>query len=61
MRGQDLRKMKAANGGNIDAFAHILDLAYGRKGKLKWEIMEVRHYLIVCLNIPVNASQAFAI
>ena len=36
--------MEAANRGSVKAFNHILDLAYGRKGKLKWEIMKVRHY-----------------
>ncbi|KAG6855661.1 hypothetical protein H0H87_012347 [Tephrocybe sp. NHM501043] len=37
---QDLRKIKAANDGNTKAFEHILDVAYGRKGKLKWELMK---------------------
>lgn len=27
--------------GNIDAFQHILDVAYGRKGGLRWDIMKV--------------------
>jgi hypothetical protein len=39
---QDVRKLEAANGGDVKAFAYILDLAYGRKGKLKRELMEVR-------------------
>lgn len=38
---QDLRKIERALGGRHDAFTHILNLAYGRKGKLKWELMEV--------------------
>lgn len=38
---QDLRKIEQALGGRHDAFAHILNLAYGRKGKLKWELMQV--------------------
>lgn len=31
----------------LKAFNYVLDLAYGRKGKLKWELMEVRqlHYM----------------
>ncbi|KAF8222123.1 hypothetical protein L208DRAFT_1324169 [Tricholoma matsutake] len=37
---RDLRKITEANSGSSKAFAHVLDLAYGRKGKLKWEIME---------------------
>ncbi|KAF8898926.1 hypothetical protein BD779DRAFT_48542 [Infundibulicybe gibba] len=37
---KELRKIHAANNGNHKAFAHILDVAYGRKGKLRWEIME---------------------
>ena len=31
-----------ANRGETKAFDRILDLAYGRKGKLRWELMEVR-------------------
>ncbi|THV06028.1 hypothetical protein K435DRAFT_646143 [Dendrothele bispora CBS 962.96] len=37
---QDLRKIGEALQGNKTAFASILDLAYGRRGKLKWEFME---------------------
>ncbi|KIM88552.1 hypothetical protein PILCRDRAFT_813497 [Piloderma croceum F 1598] len=37
---KDLHKLKAALRGNADAFEHILDLAYGRKGRLRWEIMK---------------------
>ncbi|KAF8078792.1 hypothetical protein FPV67DRAFT_1663480 [Lyophyllum atratum] len=37
---KDLRNIQAASHGSAKAFAHILDLAYGRKGKLKWEIMK---------------------
>ncbi|RDB28879.1 hypothetical protein Hypma_015714 [Hypsizygus marmoreus] len=37
---QDFRKIEAAINGNTKAFAHVLDLAYGRKGKLKWELMK---------------------
>ncbi|KAG6854231.1 hypothetical protein C0991_009249 [Blastosporella zonata] len=37
---KDIRKIEAANNGNTKAFEHILDVAYGRKGKLKWELMK---------------------
>lgn len=34
-------KLETALDGNVDAFEHVLDLAYGRKGKLRWEIIKV--------------------
>ncbi|KAF4573093.1 hypothetical protein EYR36_007603 [Pleurotus pulmonarius] len=37
---KDIRRIKAATSGSNKAFAHILDVAYGRKGKLRWELME---------------------
>ncbi|KAJ7487410.1 hypothetical protein B0H11DRAFT_1088471 [Mycena galericulata] len=37
---KDLRKLEAANNKHTRAFTHILDVAYGRKGKLKRELME---------------------
>ncbi|KAJ7107608.1 hypothetical protein C8R43DRAFT_199328 [Mycena crocata] len=37
---KDLRKLEAANKRNVKAFSHVLDVAYGRKGKLKRELME---------------------
>ncbi|GLB35981.1 hypothetical protein LshimejAT787_0302690 [Lyophyllum shimeji] len=37
---KDLREVEAANNGSTKAFTHVLDLAYGRKGKLRWEIMK---------------------
>ncbi|KAJ6604475.1 hypothetical protein DFH09DRAFT_1122817 [Mycena vulgaris] len=37
---KDLRKLEAANKQNTKAFGHVLDVAYGRKGKLKRELME---------------------
>ncbi|KAF9650350.1 hypothetical protein BDM02DRAFT_3076107, partial [Thelephora ganbajun] len=37
---QELRKLEAANNGNNAAYQHILSLAYGRKGKLRRELME---------------------
>ncbi|KAI0963967.1 hypothetical protein AcW1_000901 [Taiwanofungus camphoratus] len=36
---KELRKLKGANNGRTECFDHILDLAYGRKGKLKWELI----------------------
>lgn len=47
-RSQDLNKLQAANNGQVKAFNHILDIAYGRKGKLRWEIMKVRKALPIC-------------
>jgi hypothetical protein len=38
---QDVRKLEAASKRNVQAFSHILAVAYGRKGKLKRELMEV--------------------
>ncbi|KAJ8083795.1 hypothetical protein PM082_002561 [Marasmius tenuissimus] len=37
---QDMRKIQAACEGDHKAFDHVLDLVYGRKGKIKWEIMK---------------------
>ncbi|CAK5279996.1 unnamed protein product [Mycena citricolor] len=37
---QDLRKLEKANKRDSKAFDHVLDLAYGRKGKLRRELME---------------------
>ncbi|KAJ4485936.1 hypothetical protein J3R30DRAFT_3281931 [Lentinula aciculospora] len=37
---KDLRRIKLALTGRQDAFSFILDLAYGRRGKLRWELME---------------------
>lgn len=39
---QDLRTLQAACTGDRRAFDRILDEAYGRTGRLKWEIMKVR-------------------
>lgn len=36
-----------ANRGETKAFDRILDLAYGRKGKLRWELMGVRGHTIL--------------
>ncbi|KDR85375.1 hypothetical protein GALMADRAFT_355186 [Galerina marginata CBS 339.88] len=35
-----VRRIEKANSGHIRAFNHVLDLAYGRVGKLKWELLE---------------------
>lgn len=40
---QELFKLQRANRGEKKSFDHVLDLAYGRKGKLKHELMQVRH------------------
>ncbi|KAF8640964.1 hypothetical protein AX17_000610 [Amanita inopinata Kibby_2008] len=37
---KDICKIEAANNGGVRAYAHVLDLAYGRKGKFKYELME---------------------
>ncbi|TDL28205.1 hypothetical protein BD410DRAFT_782176 [Rickenella mellea] len=37
---QDLKRLRAANEGDIKAVRNVLDVAYGRKGKLKWELLE---------------------
>ncbi|KAF5385528.1 hypothetical protein D9757_005436 [Collybiopsis confluens] len=37
---RDLRRIEQALEGRLDKFNYVLDLAYGRRGKLKWELME---------------------
>ncbi|KAF9270033.1 hypothetical protein L218DRAFT_952227 [Marasmius fiardii PR-910] len=37
---KDIAKVKAACEGGVEAFDHVLDLAYGRKGKMKRELIE---------------------
>ncbi|THH02606.1 hypothetical protein EW026_g280 [Hermanssonia centrifuga] len=37
---QDSLRLEAALAGDRKAFGHVLDVAYGRKGKLKWEILQ---------------------
>ncbi|KIK70792.1 hypothetical protein GYMLUDRAFT_32852 [Collybiopsis luxurians FD-317 M1] len=37
---KDLRRIELALQGRPEKFNYILDLAYGRRGKLKWELME---------------------
>ncbi|KAH9857959.1 hypothetical protein C2E23DRAFT_864963 [Lenzites betulinus] len=37
---KDLRKLRAANGGISKCFDYILDTAYGRRGPLRWEILD---------------------
>ncbi|KAJ4484904.1 hypothetical protein C8J55DRAFT_472377 [Lentinula edodes] len=46
---KDLRRIGLAVTGRQDAFSYILDLAYGRRGKLKWELMEP---LLTQANVP---------
>ncbi|KAJ4002502.1 hypothetical protein F5050DRAFT_29805 [Lentinula boryana] len=46
---KDLRRIKLALTGRQDAFSYILDLAYGRRGKLRWELMEP---LLAQANVP---------
>ena len=41
---QDLHRLSAVNAGNRTAFMRLLELAYGRKGKLKWELREVWYH-----------------
>ncbi|KAG7450699.1 uncharacterized protein BT62DRAFT_991550 [Guyanagaster necrorhizus] len=37
---KELATVKAAIQGNATAFTHVLDVAYGRKGKLRWELIQ---------------------
>ncbi|KAI0785075.1 hypothetical protein C8Q75DRAFT_868039 [Abortiporus biennis] len=37
---RELRKLESANMGKKEAMSHVLDLAYGRKGKLRRELIE---------------------
>lgn len=41
---QDLRKLQGANTGIAKSFDYILDTAYGRRGPLRWEILDVGFY-----------------
>jgi hypothetical protein len=54
---QELSKLKHANDGHQRAFAHVLDLAYGRKGPLKWRIMAVC-LVISCLCETLLSSRS---
>ncbi|KIJ68219.1 hypothetical protein HYDPIDRAFT_124452, partial [Hydnomerulius pinastri MD-312] len=47
-----LRKLKSANDGDYTAFNRILDIAYGRVGRLRWELMEP---LLSDPNAPLRA------
>jgi hypothetical protein len=57
---QELSKLELANDGHQQAFAHVLDLAYGRKGPLKWRIMAVC-LVISCLCETLLSSLAFTL
>ncbi|KAI0639632.1 hypothetical protein C8Q77DRAFT_1152597 [Trametes polyzona] len=37
---KDLRKLEAANAGIAKCFDYVLDTAYGRRGPLRWEILD---------------------
>ncbi|KAI0756776.1 hypothetical protein C8Q80DRAFT_1090443 [Daedaleopsis nitida] len=37
---KDLRKLEGANAGHVSAFRYIVETAYGRRGQLKWEIVQ---------------------
>ncbi|RPD57042.1 hypothetical protein L226DRAFT_23149 [Lentinus tigrinus ALCF2SS1-7] len=37
---KNLRKLTGANEGHVGHLQYVLDTAYGRRGQLKWEIME---------------------
>ncbi|KAK0478329.1 hypothetical protein IW261DRAFT_1565312 [Armillaria novae-zelandiae] len=37
---KELATVKAAIQGSTPAFTHVLDVAYGRKGKLRWELIQ---------------------
>ncbi|TFK86164.1 hypothetical protein K466DRAFT_524633, partial [Polyporus arcularius HHB13444] len=37
---KNLRKLERANEGHVNDFQYVLDTAYGRRGSLKWEIMQ---------------------
>ncbi|KAJ7225699.1 hypothetical protein GGX14DRAFT_511982 [Mycena pura] len=50
---KDVRKLEAANNRNTRAFGHVLDVAYGRKGKLKRELMEARYCYELHLDFPI--------
>ena len=53
---QELRKLEAANNGSTAAYQHVLFLAYGRKGKLRRELMEVSPHISFVLR-PTNLLQ----
>ncbi|TBU34691.1 hypothetical protein BD311DRAFT_784277 [Dichomitus squalens] len=36
----DLRRLRRANYGHINAFQHVMQTAYGRRGPLKWELLQ---------------------
>lgn len=48
---QVLKRIRKANQGDIQSFQHLLGLAYGRKGKLKWELLEVCDYFSCVLGV----------
>ncbi len=49
---QEIRKLSRANVGDKQCMDHVLDLAYGRRGKLRRELLEVK---------PIISSISFLI
>jgi hypothetical protein len=53
--------LKLANNGHRQAFAHVLDLAYGRKGPLKWSIMTVCQTSCAYMNPFINFPSPYSL
>lgn len=49
--------MEAAINGNVKAVDGILNLAYGRKGKLKWELMQVCNFVLQLLMLYLLSNR----
>ena len=45
-RKQDLRRLRRANYGHVNAFQYVMRTAYGRRGPLKWELAQAGNLLI---------------
>lgn len=56
---QELSKLTLANNGDRHAFAHVLDLAYGRKGPLKWSILTVRCAISCLYETLLNSDSLY--
>ena len=46
-----------ANTGDTKAFDRVLDIAYGRKGKLRWELMMVRGHTLLTLRFYLLGTE----
>lgn len=57
---QELSKLTLANNGDRHAFAHVLDLAYGRKGPLKWSILRVRSIIPCPFETLLNSHSLYS-